>query len=95
MFPKEADPKVNQTLSDCESDLGMGRLQVIVFGEVCDKSHSHTHIDARPDGDGQYGEEERTSGAGAGVVKVSFSHRFVSLHERGRTKTEIAHVDMF
>lgn len=73
----------------------MKRLQVIVFGEVCDKGHSHTHVDARPDGDGQYGEEERTSGAGAGMVKVPFSHRFVSLHEGGRTKTKIAHVDMF
>lgn len=73
----------------------MTRLQVIVFGEVCDKGHSHTHVDARPDSDGQYGEEERSSGAGAGVVKVPFSYRFVSLHEGGRTKTKIAHVDMF
>lgn len=78
-----------------KSGLAMRRLQVIVFGEVCDKGHGHTHVDARPDGDGQDSEEERSSGAGAGVVKVPFSHRFVSLHEGRRTKTKIAHVDMF
>lgn len=63
---------------------------MIVFGEVCDKGHRHTHVDARPDGDGKDGEEECASGAGAGMVKVPFSHRFVSLREGEReqkTKT--------
>lgn len=47
---------------------GKARLQMVVFGEVCDKRDSQAYIDARPDGDWQHSQEESPPRAGTGPV---------------------------
>lgn len=63
---------------------GKARLQVVVLGKVCNKSHCYANVDAGTDGDGQHSQEESTSGAGAGMVQVPFIYCFVSLVEKKR-----------
>lgn len=63
---------------------GEARLQVVVLGKVCDKSHGYTNVDAGTNGDGEHSQEKGTSGAGAGMVKVPFIYCFVSLVEKER-----------
>lgn len=36
-------------------------LDVAWFGQICDEGHHYTHVDPRPNGDGESGQEQGSS----------------------------------
>lgn len=52
---------------------------MIVLGEVGDEGHSHTHVDACSDCDGEHSQEQGPPRAGAGLVEIPLGHGFIGL----------------
>lgn len=52
---------------------------MIVLGEVGDEGHSHAHIDASSDCNGEHSQEQRSPRTVASLVEVPLGHGFVRL----------------
>lgn len=59
-------------------------LYVAWFGQICNEGHYDSNVHPRPNGDGESGKEQGSSGGDASQWEVSFSYGFASLEEKER-----------